>query len=352
MQSRRARLALPLLLFSLNPVLAQKGDLPGALATRSPGQVEMLKSVGGLSPAIVGLFREPLGFQQAASGEYFVFDRRGHSVHVVDAEGASRKLVQIGGEEGRVLEPSAFALAPNGTFAVADAPRGQERIQIFDGAGKRLSGFTLPGRATTRISVGGLTLNGVGTLAFTGRSILLNHPETGSLITEYTLSGIPIRSLGPIRATGHEEDRELHLAMNAAIPLVDPAGGFYVVFLAGTPAFRKYDRAGALVFERILQGRELDPILAQMPQRWPRRTVDGTEVPLVVPLVRAAALDPSGQLWIAFVAIPTTYVFDRDGEKIRTVQFRGAGIISPTSLAFTARGRLLVTPGCYEFAPR
>jgi hypothetical protein len=332
-------------------IVAQKGG-PPSVTPRSPGQVETLTSAGGLSPAIVGLFREPLGFQQAGSGEYFVFDRRGHSVHVVDAAGASRKLVQIGGEEGRVLEPSAFGLAPNGTFAVADAPRGQERIQIFDGAGNRLSGFTLPGRATTRISVGGLTLNGVGTLAFTGRSILLNHPETGSLVTEYTLSGIPIRSLGPIRATGHEEDRELHLAMNAAIPLVDPAGGFWVVFLAGTPAFRKYDRAGALAFERILQGRELDPILAQMPQRWPRRTVDGTEVPLVVPLVRAAALDPSGHLWISFVATPTTYVFDREGEKIRTVQFRAAGIISPTSLAFTARGRVLVTPGCYEFATR
>ena len=46
------------------------------------------------------------------------------------------------------------------------------------------------------------------------------------------------------------------------------------------------------------------------------------------------------------------YVFDGDGEKIRTVQFRGAGIILPTSLWFADRTRILVTPGCYEFPAR
>jgi hypothetical protein len=35
---------------------------------------------------------------------------------------------------------------------------------------------------------------------------------------------------------------------------------------------------------------------------------------------------------------------------MRVVQFKGAGLIAPSSLFFTASGRLLVTPGCYEFA--
>ena len=52
--------------------------------------------------------------------------------------------------------------------------------------------------------------------------------------------------------------------------------------------------------------------------------------------------------WVTFV-VPYTYVYDRDGDKIRTVQFRAAGIITPTSLFFGAKGRLLVTPGLYEF---
>jgi hypothetical protein len=33
------------------------------------------------------------------------------------------------------------------------------------------------------------------------------------------------------------------------------------------------------------------------------------------------------------------------------VQFQGAGVISPTSMSFTRNGRLLVTPGLYEFDP-
>jgi hypothetical protein len=338
--------AVLVLLFGLAPVVAQK---PRPILA-SPGQIETLVSVGGLPPAVVGQFREPLGFHQAASGEYFVFDRRGHSVYEVDARGEStRKLVQIGGEDGRVIAPTAFGLHPAGTFAVADAPNGRERIQFFGLGGSPLGGFTLPGRAIARVAIGGLSLNGVGTLAFTGPSVLLNRPETGSLITEYTLAGTPVRSIGSLRPTGHESDRDLHLAMNAAIPLVNPTGGFYVVFLAGTPVFRKYDAAGSLVFERIIQGRELDPLIEAAPKRWPRRHIDGAEVPFVVPTVRAATVDSAGSLWVSFT-IPFTYVFDERGEKIRTVQFRAAGIVSPTSLAFTTRGRLLVTPGCFEFA--
>jgi hypothetical protein len=33
------------------------------------------------------------------------------------------------------------------------------------------------------------------------------------------------------------------------------------------------------------------------------------------------------------------------------VQFRGAGLITPSSLWFNENGHVLVTPGCYEFAP-
>ena len=58
----------------------------------------------------------------------------------------------------------------------------------------------------------------------------------------------------------------------------------------------------------------------------------------------------AGRLWISFV-IPYTYVYDRDGEKARTVQFRAAGILSPNSLFFANNGRLLVSPGLYEFDP-
>ncbi|MGE0042162.1 MAG: hypothetical protein AB7H88_16640 [Vicinamibacterales bacterium] len=313
--------------------------------------MEVLRAAGGLSPDIVGLFREPIGFVRATSGRYFVFDRRGHTVWGADrAAGPAEKLVEIGGEEGRVIEPSAFGVASNGTFVVADAPNRRERIQIFAADGRLAGGFALPGRATPRVSIGGLALDGVGTLEYTGTGLLINQPETGSLITLYGLAGTPVRTIGRLRPTGHEADRQLHLAMNAGIPLTDPTGGYYFVFLAGQPVFRKYDADGRLVFERLMQGRELDPVVASLPDVWPRRTLDGSEIPLVVPTVRAAAVSPGGELWVSFAA-PFTYVFDARGDKVRTVQFRGAGLIAPTSLSFTPAGRLLVTPGCYEFAP-
>jgi hypothetical protein len=315
----------------------------------TPGRVEVLKSVSGLPAHVVGLFRDPIGFKQTANGDFYVFDRRGHTVYLVGASGAeARKLVQIGAEDGKLIEPSAFDVAPNGSFAVADAPNGRERVQMFDAAGVRTGGFILPGRGAPRVVLGTMSLNGVGTLAFTGRTLLMSHPESGWLMTEYALDGSPLRSIGQLRKTGHESDRDLHLAWNSGIPIVDPRGGFYFVFMAGAPAFRKYDDTGALVYERVVQGREIDPLIEAIPDRWPRRSAG--EVPLVAPTIRTAAVDRSGRVWISFV-LPFSYVYDPGGEKVRTIQFRGAGVLSPSSLWFNEKGRILVTPGCYEFDP-
>ena len=316
----------------------------------SPGTVETLKAINSLAPHVVGLFREPIGFKQTANGEYYVFDRRGHTVYAVDAKGSSAtKLVQIGAEEGRLIEPTAFDVQFNGTFAVADAPNNRERVQIFDAGGVRTGGFFPAVRGASRVVLGTLSLSGVATLTFNGKLILMSHPETGWLLTEYTLTGVPMRSIGQLRKTGHEADRDLHLALNSGIPIADPKGGFYFVFIAGQPMFRKYDGKGDLVFERVIQGREIDPAAAAIPERWPRRGAG--ELPLVAPVIRTAAVDESGRLWVSFVQ-PITYVYDGNGEKIRTVQFRGAGVIAPSSLSFTGDGRLLITPGCYEFLTR
>ena len=322
-----------------------------AQTASDPGRVELLRASGGLPPHICNVFREPLAIQQSSSGAYYVFDRRSHAVYRVDADlkGEPQKIVAIGGEGGRLLEPTAFDLGAEATFAVADAPNGRERIQIFDSSGKWITGFMLPGRAQTRVSIGGLPLGGVSTLVFLGRSVVMNQPEAGGLITEYGLAGTPIRSIGTLRATGNEADRQLHLALNTGIPLPHPSGGFYFVFLAGTPAFRRYDAKGAFLFERVIQGRELDPVIEHMPTEWPRRTVEGGELPLVVPNVRTAAVDASGQLWIS-LTIPFTYVYTEEGEKIRTVQFYGAGLVTPSSLSFDGQGGLMITPGCFAFA--
>lgn len=314
--------------------------------------MQVLRSVRGVPVEIVGAFREPAAFAQAASGQYFVFDRQAHTVYGIDAAlTAAWKIVQIGAEQGRILQPTAFGLASNGTFVVADHPGLAERIQVFAAGGSPLGGFTLPGRAQETITLEGVVLNGIGTLHYDGRRILMSQPQAGALVAEYSLSGSVGRTFGDLRRTGHESDEAVHLGLNGGIPL-PAADGFYFVFLAGAPVFRKYDARGALVFERHVEGTELDPVVAALPTEWLRRKgTDDALIPVIPPVVRTAAVDGQGRLWISFVAVPVTYVYDGDGEKVRVVRFEGAGTLSPASLFFSHTGRLLVAPGCYEFAP-
>jgi hypothetical protein len=313
---------------------------------------DVLRSTDAVPAHLAGRFREPIGFEQSRDGQYFVFDRRAHTVYGLDESLTSVwEIVQIGAESGRIIDPTAFAVEPDGTFVVADAPNNRERIQIFSAAGFRIGGFLLPGRMTTRVTLENVVLNGIGTLQYTGTSILMSQPETGALIAEYTLQGGVNRLFGNLRKTGYEHDRDLHLALNSGIPLVDPTGGFFFVFQTGLPAFQKYDRDGRLIFERRVEGREIDPFVANLPTTWRKRSGADGEIPLVSPTIRAAAVDPSGNLWISFVP-PYTYVYDGDGDKIRALQFRGAGVLSPSSLFFGKGGRLLVTPGLLEFRAR
>ncbi|HOC16707.1 MAG TPA: hypothetical protein PKK95_00475 [Vicinamibacterales bacterium] len=312
----------------------------------------MLRSVAAVPAEIVGVFREPAAFAQAASGQYFVFDRGNHAVYGIDrALTSAWKILQIGPEIGRILQPTAFSLARNGTFVVADRPGPAERIQVFAPGGSLLGGFTLPGRAEETITLEGVVLNGVGTLHYDGRRLLLSQPETGALVAEYSPSGGITRTFGDLRKTGQEAERDVHLGLNSGMPLPAP-GGFYYVFLAGVPAWRRYDETGRLVFERHIEGRELDAIVAALPTEWRRRrTKDERLIPVIPPVVRTAAVDGRGRLWVSLVGAPVTYVYDADGEKARVVRFEAAGALSPASLFFSHTGRLLAAPGCYEFAP-
>jgi len=321
----------------------------GVVAAQHLRDVAVVRSTGGLPAHVVGLFRQPVAFQQSVSGDYYVLDRRGQTVYRVSPTGEAEQVVQIGPEQGRLLGPTSLHVGPSGRFVVADAPGGRERVQIFEADGTPIGRFTLPGRAAPRITLGNLVLNGVGSLQFTDRSILMNQPELGGLITEFSLTGHPFRTFGVFRRTGHEDDRDVNLSLNSGIPLVDPTGGYYFVFQAGVPVFRKYDRAGTLLFERHIEGPELDPVITALPTTWPRRADErGREFPVIPPTVRTATVDRLGHLWVG-LTVPVIYVYDKTGEKTRTLRLEAAGMIQPDSLSFSGTNSLLVTPGCYEF---
>ncbi len=123
--------------------------------TTAAPEVEVLRSVGGLPPHVVGLFEEPLAFQQTAGGPYYVFDRRGHSVYTVDAgRTAVRKLIEVGPEQGRIIQPRGFDTDATGSFVVADVPGGIARVQVFGAAGLAVGGFTLPAQGPPAMTVG------------------------------------------------------------------------------------------------------------------------------------------------------------------------------------------------------
>src|SRR6478752_801419 len=77
----------------------------GCLLTASLAALasDILRSSGAVPAHIAGRFREPTGFQQSSSGQYFVFDRRAHTVYGLDAQQASSwEIIRIGAEEGRI----------------------------------------------------------------------------------------------------------------------------------------------------------------------------------------------------------------------------------------------------------
>jgi hypothetical protein len=322
--------------------------LPAALTLFLP--VETLTSVGALPAHLAGRFEEISGCRQGPDGQYLIFDRRMHAVFSVPpSRDAVKEVILIGGEPGRILRPAAFDVAHDGTFVVADAPGNRGRVQVFFSTGASLGGFSLPRREVPVIVLDGLVLSGLASLAYTGRSVLISQPFSHALIVEYALDGRSLRSFGQLRSTGQEHDPDVHLALNSGLIVINPQGGFYYVFVAGIPLFRQYDASGALVFERHIEGPEMDEYIRHLPTTWPRRrTIEGAELPLVRPGIRAAAADLEGNLWIS-LSVPYTYVYDRDGDKRRTVQFRAAGVMAPTSLSFTRKGQILVTPGCYLF---
>jgi hypothetical protein len=336
--------------------LAACCSLYTALATRDtfvPPRaipVETIRSVGGLPAHIAGAFEDLASCQQSPAGDYFIFDRRAHAVFTVPgtAKEGPKKIVGVGAEPGRVLTPTAFDFATDNTFVIADAPFGTQRVQVFFETGARLGGFSFPKTDAPMLTSRGLVVSGVASLEYTGKSLFVSQPEIGALVTEYALDGSTVRTFGELRRTGQEHDRDVHIALNIGRIVVNPKGGFYYVFLAGVPVFRKYDAAGTLVFERHIEGMELDEFVRRLPTTWPQRRSGRGEFPLVAATIRTAEADANGNLWVSLM-LPYTYVYDASGDKVRTVQFRAAGDIAPNAFFFTKAGRLLVTPGCYAF---
>lgn len=308
---------------------------------------ETLKAVSALPAHVLAGMQDPASVARTRDGDFLVLDRRAHTVWRADPRGVSvRRLMEIGHEPGRLLRPSMLSMGPDDIFAVMDAPNGLQRIQYFSTTGMLIGGFFLPIVGSPSLVMGDTVVAGVGAMAFAGRTFLVNEPAWGSLVAELDTTGSVVRHIGQLRPTGQERDTELHLALNTGIPVVDPTGGFFFVFQTGVPMFRKYDASGTLVFERHIEGRELDGLVQGLPNRWLTRPAGVRPFP--APMIRTAAADAAGQLWVA-LRTSQVYVYDTNGEKTRVVQLAGARPLLPASFFFPSPERLVVGPDGYEF---
>jgi len=309
--------------------------------------LDTLSALSALPAHLITRLQEPGTVVRTRSGAHLVLDPRAHTVYAIDEDGRDmRRLLEVGHEPGHVFQPAALAISRDDIFAVLDRPNNLQRIQYFDTSGLLLGGFFLPISGTPRLVVGDRVVAGASALTFTGKTFLVNEPAWGSLLAELDTTGRVVRHVGQLRAA-NEADAQLRWALNAGLPLHDPKGGFIFVFQTGVPVFRKYDANGRLVFERHIEGPELDGLVQALPTAWPRS--GSTTRPVVPALVRTAALDDRGYLWVS-LRTPFTYVYDPAGEKVRVVQFRAAGPAMPVSFFFPRPGRVLTGPEGYEFA--
>ena len=86
-------------------------------------------------------------------------------------------------------------------------------------------------------------MSGIASIQFT-EPTLISQPEGGTLFTEYSSSGYAFRTFGRLRDTGHEQDRDVHLALNVGLPLVDPTGGYFYAVSRRPPDVPERDRDG------------------------------------------------------------------------------------------------------------
>ena len=335
----------------MRAALALAAVLSLAVSASAVPAADVLTPIGGLPPQIVGQFRDAAAFIQTDDGRFVVYDRRAQIIYGVDAAKKTvNKLVPIGPLDGEILRPLSFAVSTHRTLIVLDNPGDYERVQTFYDTGTPLTMYRRAGESNDalRINVDSMLSSGLGPISAIGTNFLAQAPDGQSLFGEFTPQGQMVRRIGVPRPTGHERDRPLHQALNTGIALAAPDGSLYFVFTTGIPMIRKYSRSGALVFERHVEGPELDETIQGLPTVWPLRTLGKVELPAVTPTVSTASIDRQGRLWVS-LTVPFTYVYDAAGNKLRTVQFTGAGPIVPKQLFFTKGGTILVAPGCYEF---
>lgn len=275
-------------------------------------------------------------------GKYFLTDIDGNRILIVNERmELERDFGRIGSGPGRLFHPGYLDVGPDGTVFVEDS--GNERIVKFDQGGNYLGELRLP--AHLGLAVGAQN------------ELYLGDPYEGHLVSVYSSSGQKLRSFGQLKKYSDvygpafsDKDAPYTIAFNRVRLSTDKEGNVYVSFML-TPLIQKYRPDGTLLFERRLEGSEIDQLMdAIQKTKYISTRGDGADA-------RIVALDPvidpaNGNLMVPLVD-GSIYVADREGKKIALLRPGWTspgnnGLFRPFVAALGAKGELLIT----QFPPK
>jgi hypothetical protein len=275
------------------------------------------------------------------NGKYFLTDFEGNRILIVNERmELERDFGRIGSGPGRLFHPGYLDIGPDGTVFVEDA--GNERIAKFDQSGNYLGELRVPPH--------------LGLAVGSQNELYLGDPYEGHLVSVYSSSGQKLRSFGQLKKFSDvygpafsDKDAPYTIAFNRVRLATDEEGNVYVSFML-TPLIQKYSPNGTLLFERPLEGPELDQLFEAIQKtKYIATRGDGADA-------RIIALDPvidpsNGNIMVPLVD-GSIYVADREGRKINllhpVLSSKGGGFFHPFVASLGANGELLVT----QFPPR
>lgn len=319
-------------------IMRRMGSLGSFSMERGSGLVEA--SEGSESAEMVPRYEEVfpgnLDVYDVASyaGEYYVSDFRGNRIVVLDEYlNVRRGIGRIGSGPGQLIHPANIRVTNGGIIYVVDS--GNDRIQQFDTDGHYVREFR-----TTLFEGFGLNSRG---------EVFLNQPEQGFLVTVYSPFGRKLRSLGKLKTFSsvygqqfQQKDDPYKIAINRVRLSVDDEDNVYVSFMLA-PLIQKYSPDGTLLFEKRLEGPEIENLtrvlVTDTPDKYISFAYDGLEERVIVldPVV-----DVSGKRIYIILADGSVYVADWEGNKLSWLRPSIREPLYPYASALSLTGEVLV----------